>query len=238
MKLKGRLKMIAEKIPECEILTDIGTDHAYIPIYAAEKNICRKALAVDLRAGPLKMANVNISRHGLEEKIETRIGSGLEPVLPEETDIVVISGMGGNLIKDILFNSAEKARKAKLLLLQPNNAPDALRKWLYENGYTIVEESLAEDAGKIYCLIMARWTGSAEKKDEFAYYAGEKLFDGKDDLLRKYLGKKLKELDVIIEGRRRSDPDKERNASAAPEMDTATCIGIRNRICDYLKEEF
>lgn len=238
MKLNGRLRMIAEKIPECDILTDVGTDHAYIPIYAAEKGICRKAIAIDLRTGPLKMANANIKRHGVEEKIETRMGNGLEPISQEESDIVIISGMGGNLIRDILFSSVEKAKKAKLLLLQPNNAPEVLRRWLYENGYNIMEELLEEDAGKIYCLITARWTGETERKDEFACYVGEKLLNTKVDLLRKYLEKKLKELDVIIEGRRKSDPSKERNTASATEMDTTTCITIRNKINDYIKEEF
>lgn len=238
MKLNGRLKMIAAKIPKCDILADIGTDHAYIPIYAAKKGICKKALAVDLKEGPLKIANTNIKRYGIEEKIEIRLGRGLEAISPEESDVVVISGMGGNLIRDILSDSAEKAKRAKLLLLQPNNALDALRKWIYENGYTISEELLAKDAGKIYCLIIARWTGSAEKKDEFAYYVGEKLFDGNTDLLQKYLEKKLRELDVIIKGRGRSESDKKRNANAVLQMDTATCIDIRNRIYDYLKEEF
>lgn len=235
MKLNGRLMMIADKIPHCRILTDVGTDHAFIPIYAVKHGRCEKALAADLRAGPLKMAYANIKRYGLEKKIETRLGDGLEPISPLECDVIVVAGMGGSLIREILSASVEKAQIAQLLLLQPNNAADALRKWLYEYGFDIVEEMLALDAGKLYCLISAKWTGVAVKKDEFTYYIGEKLFAGNDPLLRSYLMKKLKELEVIIAGRGKADQNKSSETAGIAGMDTETCINIRNRLLDYLR---
>ena len=234
MKLNGRLMMIVNKIPYCRILTDVGTDHAYIPIYAVMNGLCEKALALDLRTGPLKMADGNIRRYKLENSIETRLGNGLEPVLPSECDVIVVAGMGGLLMTDILSASVEKAQKAQLLLLQPNNAADALRKWLYENGFDIIEEELVLDAGKLYCMISAKWTGVAVIKDEFAYFIGERLLEGKDPLLQSYFSRKLKELEVIIEGRSRSDPDKSRDAAGMSGMDTAACIYIRNRLLDYI----
>jgi tRNA (adenine22-N1)-methyltransferase len=208
MNLNHRLAMIAEKIPRCSILADIGTDHAFIPIFAVENGLCERALAADLREGPLKMASANIMRRGLENRIETRLGNGLEPISLEESDVFVIAGMGGVLICDILAASKDKARKAGLLLLQANNAVDVLRRWLYENEFEISEEKLTLDMGKLYCLILARWTGMREKKDFFECYVGEKLLEGKDPLLGYLIDKKLRELDVIIEGRERADADK------------------------------
>lgn len=241
MKLSGRLAVIASQIPECGILSDIGTDHAFIPIYAIENGLCRSAIAADLRKGPLEMAKANIRKHGLENKVETRLGNGLEPILPEECDVIVIAGMGGQLIRDILSAAREKAGRATLLLLQANNAVDALRKWLYENGFDILEEKLISDAGKLYCLIKAVWTDRPEEKDEFTYYIGERVFEGNEPLLDRYLHKKLKELDVIIEGRRRSDPGKKRyegreneDGAVSGVMPTETCISIRDRLNDYL----
>lgn len=222
--------MIVNKIPNCRILTDIGTDHAYIPIYAVMNNLCEKALAADLRIGPLKMAHANIAQYGLENSIETRLGNGLEPILLSECDVIVVAGMGGLLIADILSVSVEKAKKAQMLLLQPNNAADTLRKWLYENGFDIIKEELVLDAGKLYCVISSKWTGVTVKKDEFAYYIGEKLLEGKDPLLQSYLSRKLKELETIIEGRSRSNPDKGHDAAGMSGMDTAACIYIRNRL--------
>ena len=234
MKLNNRLKIIAEKIPECDILADIGTDHGYIPIYAVKNHLCRKALAADLRPGPLKMAQRNIIRYGLEDQIEIRLGNGLEPIEYSESDIIVISGMGGQLIRDILSRSFEKAVHAKLLLLQPNNAVNALRKWIYENGFDIVDETLVLDSGKIYCLINCKWTGNKTSKDEFIYYIGEKLLTSNDPLLKSYLNKKLKELEVITEGRGRANPDKGRKSTGTYEIDTETCIFIRDRLKDEL----
>ena len=235
MKLSGRLATIAEQIPKCRILSDIGTDHAFVPIYAVENGLCERALAADLRKGPLEMAGANIRKRGLDNKIELRLGNGLGPILPEECDVVVIAGMGGQLIRDILLSAPEKASRASLLLLQANNAVDALRKWLYENGFGILGETLVSDAGKLYCLIKAVWKGEPEKKDEFTYYIGERVFEGNEPLLRQYLRRKLKELQVIIEGRSKSDPGKKRYECDGSTMSTETCIDIRDWLTEYLK---
>lgn len=230
MKLSKRLKMIADQIPYCNILTDVGTDHAYIPIFAVKSGLCRKALALDLRAGPLRFAESNIKKHGLLYKIETRIGEGLEPVRPDECDVIVIAGMGGILIREILNSSMEKAQKAKLLILQPNNAAEALRQWLYENGFDIEHEHLTMDSGKLYVAIQSRWTGQSVKKDEFTYYIGEKIFEGNEKYIQSYLRKKLGELNVIIEGRNKSKTSKARMDKNESGISTENCIMIRDKI--------
>lgn len=236
MKLDGRLKLIVESIPQCSILADIGTDHAYIPIHAVRQGRCTRAVAADLRSGPIRMAQANIGRHGLQDVIETRLGDGLEPIDIEECDVIVIAGMGGPLIRRILSDAPEKAQRARKLLLQANNAVDALRRWLYQNGFEIINERLAEDSGKLYCLIEAVWTGTPISRDDFACYIGEKVFIGNDPLLERYLEKKLGELNTIISGRARSDPSKLRRIEEDTSMDTETCIRIRDRLVKYLEE--
>ena len=246
LKLNARLEMIAKRIPNCRILADVGTDHAYIPIYAVKNGRCSKSLAADLREGPLGMASANIKRYGLEKFIETRLGNGLEPITLDECDVVVIAGMGGSLIRDILSSSVRKAQDARLLLLQPNNAADVLRKWLCENGFNIGEETLVIDAGKLYSLINTKWTGLAVAGDEFDYYIGNVLFDSDDPLLHKYVEKKVKELEVVISGRTRSRKEKSRPAvggeneiagrlSILAGMNTEKCIDIRNRLKMFLE---
>jgi len=235
MKLNARLRMIADSIPQCSTLADIGTDHAYIPIEAVTAGICKKALAADLRPGPLRIAQSNIKKYGLEDFIETRLGDGLWPIEVSECDVIVIAGMGGLLIKKILSDSFEKARISRKLLLQPNNAADALRKWLYENGFDITGEKLAEDAGKIYCMLEARWTGIITQKDDFTYYIGEKIFEANRQLLDKYLRKKLGELNKILWGRAQSDPDRVRRSDDETSIDTDTCRTIRDKLQAYLQ---
>jgi tRNA (adenine22-N1)-methyltransferase len=236
MKLDGRLKLIVESIPQCSILADIGTDHAYIPIHAVRQGRCERAVAADLRKGPIRMAQANITRLGLQDVIETRLGDGLEPVGVGECDVIVIAGMGGPLIKRILSDSLEKAQKARKLLLQANNAVDALRRWLYQNGFEISSEKLAEDSGKLYCLIEAVWTGKSIFPGDFACYIGEKVFIGNDTLLESYLSKKLSELNTIITGRARSDPNKLRRIEEETSMDTETCTMIRDRLVKHLED--
>ncbi len=236
MKLDGRLKLIVDSIPQCGILADIGTDHAYIPIHAIKQGKCERAIAADLRCGPIRMARANISRYGLQDVIETRLGDGLEPIRIEECDTIVIAGMGGPLIRRILSDSIQKAQKARKLLLQANNAVDALRGWLYQNGFEIAAEKLAEDAGKLYCLIEAEWTGRPVLRDDFACYIGEKVFYGNDILLERYLGKKLGELNTIIAGRARANQEKLRRIEDETSMDTETCMVIRDRLIRYLED--
>ncbi len=235
MRLNGRLKMIADHIPQCGILTDIGTDHAFIPIYAVKKGLCEKALAADLRAGPLKMASNNIMKNGLSDRIETRMGDGLEPILLNECEVIVIAGMGGTLIRDILAGSVEKAQVARVLLLQANTAVETLRRWLYENGFIIEQEHLALDAGKYYVVIEAKWVGCPEKKDEITCYIGEKIFEGNEEHLQRYLMKKLREVEVIIEGRSRSDPQKYHSGLEENGLSTSSYILIRDRLMKYIE---
>lgn len=238
MRLNGRLKMIADQIPQCGILADIGTDHAFIPIYAVKNGLCEKALAADLRAGPLKMASNNIKKHGLSNRIETRLGDGLVPILLNECEVIVIAGMGGALIRDILAGSVEKSQMARVLLLQANTAVETLRRWLYENGFAIEQEHLALDAGKYYVLIESKWTGNPEKKDEFTFFIGEKIFEGNEEYLQKYLRKKLREVEVIIEGRSRSDPRENRKDEEGNGLSMQNCILIRDRLKEYLMKSF
>lgn len=236
MRLNGRLKMIADQIPHCCLLSDIGTDHAFIPIYAVKNGLCEKALAADLRPGPLKMALKNIKKHGLSDKIETRMGDGLEPILSNECDVIVIAGMGGTLIRDILSQSIEKAKMARLMLLQANTAVDTLRRWLYENGFDIEREHLALDAGKYYVLIESKWTGHSEVKDEFTYFFGEKTFEDNEIHLQRYMKKKLREVEAIIEGRSRSDPSKDRTGEEGSALSTDNYMMIRDRLKEYLEK--
>ena len=199
MELRGRLKTIAEKVPVCSIVSDVGTDHAYIPIYLVRNSICKKAVAADVKTGPLLAAKQNIEEYRLADLIETRLGDGLGPIKENECDSVVIAGMGGTLIKDILERDFSKARAAKILVLQPMNRVDELREWLYGSGFDIFDESLTCEGEKIYVIISARWTGENRKLDDIYFLIGEKLIEKKDPLLEKYLMKKIRQVHKVIE---------------------------------------
>jgi tRNA (adenine22-N1)-methyltransferase len=226
MELKGRLKRIVDLIPEVTVLSDIGTDHAYIPIYAVQKGICRKAVASDLRAGPVKTAAKNVERHKLADRIEVRLGGGLQPIGHDELEAVVIAGMGGLLITEILEESINKAKAAGLLILQPMNAVEAVREYLYGKGFEITDERLAAEENKIYNILCVRWTGSITAHDEFDCYIGSKLLGGREEYLDAYLKKRLGQLETAIAGMEK--------AKEEPES-LAEFRSIRKRLFEVMK---
>ncbi|HHW47071.1 MAG TPA: SAM-dependent methyltransferase [Clostridiaceae bacterium] len=200
MQLKGRLKLVADMVPPCRIVGDVGTDHAYVPIYLVKNKICEKAIATDVRTGPIDKARKNIMQYKMESYIETRVGYGLEPLEDNEIDIVIIAGMGGLLIRDIISKSYMKAQKARRLIFQPMNAADVLREWLYKNGFDISDEGIAQEDGKIYIVLAAEWTGLSKQFDEVYYHVGEKLVGKRDPLLKEYLERKLRQIDKTVKG--------------------------------------
>ena len=117
MELSKRLKEITLLIDKCNIIADIGTDHGYIPIYTVQEGLCTKAIASDINKGPVDKARMNVRREGLERFISCRQGPGLSTLEPKEAEAVIIAGMGGNLIRDIIlkgnwkFRNLEKMRK-------------------------------------------------------------------------------------------------------------------------------
>ena len=154
-------------------MADIGTDHAYIPISLIKDGRVDMAIACDIKPGPLEIAEKNIKKYGFEDKIELRLGSGLEPITEAEVETVVIAGMGGEMIINILKN--EKSRSFPELILQPMNYQAELRLWLFENGFSILSEDLSKEGFKVYNLIKARPGKSHEKFTEIDLHLPKSL---------------------------------------------------------------
>jgi len=152
--LSPRLKTILSYVVG-DCLADIGTDHAYLPIEACLDNIVKKALACDYYPGPLSKAEININRFGLNDRIETRLGFGLQPVNPGEADSAVISGMGGMRILEILQASKEVASNLKRLIVQPQHDIPAVRQYLYDEDFDIIDEILVLEKHRKYTIIVA-----------------------------------------------------------------------------------
>lgn len=200
MKLKPRLELVASKVSICDTVFDIGTDHAYIPIFLIKNKRCNKAVACDIRKGPLLRAKKNIEIFQYQSKIETRMGSGLTPVDSDTAreNTVVIAGMGGKLITDILEKDLQKASACKKLIIQPNYAIEVVRQWLYENGFDIVDEELCAEDERIYNVIVAVYSGISVHLEDIYYYLGKKLIEKRDPLLKKYINKKVYKFNEII----------------------------------------
>jgi len=180
-------------------LADIGTDHGYIPIFAVKRGIARRAVACDLNAVPLKKAAENARLCGLAHIIETRAGYGLSALAPGEADCIVISGMGGLLMIDILREGAEAARAASRLVLQPQRDIPHVRRFLREAGFGICDEKIVLDSGKYYFIIICD-KNAAEDNTPYSgpeYEFGRPLMARKDPLLAEYIRARLAKLNAI-----------------------------------------
>lgn len=151
-----RLLMVANMIPECDCVADIGTDHALLPVYLVLNGRCKKAIASDVRPGPLQSADRNIRKHGLSDIIETRLGSGFEVLKSGECQAAVLAGMGGLLIANLIEDSMEIAKGTPYLVLQPNTEEASLRKFLLDKSFEILDENAVMDKGHCYLAILCR----------------------------------------------------------------------------------
>ena len=153
--ISKRLELVASFVPQEAILLDVGSDHAYLPIDLVERGQIKSAIAGEVVEGPYQSAVKNVEAHGLKEKIQVRLANGLAAF--EEADkvsVITIAGMGGRLIARILEEGLDKLANVERLILQPNNREDDLRIWLQENGFHIVAESILEEAGKFYEILV------------------------------------------------------------------------------------
>ncbi|HGY9834829.1 TPA: tRNA (adenine(22)-N(1))-methyltransferase TrmK [Streptococcus pneumoniae] len=153
--ISKRLELVASFVPQGAILLDVGSDHAYLPIELVERGKIESAIAGEVVEGPYQSAVKNVEAHGLEEKIQVRLANGLAAFEEEDrVSIITIAGMGGRLIARILEEGLGKLANVERLILQPNNREDDLRIWLQDHGFQIVAESILEEAGKFYEILV------------------------------------------------------------------------------------
>ena len=151
--LSKRLEAVAGLIERDGTLADVGTDHGYIPIAMVLRGHAEKAIAMDLRTGPLERAREHITAYGLEDRIETRLSDGVSALAENEADSIVVAGMGGELVIHILETGKAVCKSAKELILQPQSEIDEVRKFLRENGYQIADEDMVEEEQKYYPMM-------------------------------------------------------------------------------------
>ena len=157
--LGARLLCVAESIPPCRSLVDCGCDHGFVSIYAAKRGIAERITASDINRGPLKNAEKEIAAARLSGRIKTVLTNGLDDI--EHHESVVIAGMGGETIIDII-SRAEWTRRDCTLILQPMTKTELLREWLYNEGFAITDEKFVEEGGHLYSVIVARFCGKVE----------------------------------------------------------------------------
>ena len=188
MKLSKRLQTIADFVKKNSVVADIGTDHAHIPIYLIENNIIDKAYACDINKGPLEKAKENIENFGVSENIVLRLSNGLD-MSNKEADTIIIAGMGGELIIDILERGKSFFNKKNTFILSPHTKTDEVRDYMLRKGFEILKEDMCIDEGKFYTVMEGRYTENKLMYSEAELLYGKFLIENKHPILLEFLKK-------------------------------------------------
>ena len=190
--LGGRLATCARLVRSGRPMADIGTDHAYLPIWLIKNSIVPRAVAADIRSGPLAAARKNAEKYGVTEQLALVLSDGLEALSPQDADDVVIAGMGGELMLRMVKETEWLKNPEKRLILQPMSSVPELREGLAESGVSVQEEIAAEDGGKVYSAFSVQYISTKPETDTFYPYLG-KLAPG-TAAVRLYAEKVVREL--------------------------------------------
>ncbi len=198
IKLSKRLQAVADLVKPNSRLLDVGSDHAYLPTYLVQQEKIDFAIAGEVVKGPYQIARNHVAEQNLQEKIEVRLADGLAAF--EENDAitsVVIAGMGGILISEILEAGKDKLSQVEQLILQPNNHEESLRSWLMDHDFVITSEKILLEAGKIYEIIVAEHGTTELNETELEF--GPYLLQEKSEVFRQKWNKELNTLNKILE---------------------------------------
>jgi tRNA (adenine22-N1)-methyltransferase len=204
-RLTARLALVASFVRRGVPVADIGTDHAYLPVWLVNSGFAPGAVASDVRKGPLDRAKLTARSYNVENNIIFLQTDGLDGVEPSQADDVVIAGMGGELIASIICRCGWLKNPQKHLVLQPMTAQEDLREYLCKNGFTIVKEAVAAEkhGSKLYLVMSVYYSGKKSEADPLYLIAGE-LPKNAGDNARAYLEFKAKALNKKAQGMSKS----------------------------------
>lgn len=172
LKLTERLQLVADFLDPCECFADIGTDHAYLPVWMLQNGKARYAIAADINPNPLKNARNTLAQYGFAEQIELRLSDGLQNIAPWEVGAIAVAGMGGNQIADMISGTPWLQDERIQLVLQPMTHFEDVRRALRENGFCVLREETVAEGERVYLALSARYSGEIREYPEWYDYAG------------------------------------------------------------------
>lgn len=207
--LDGRLSCAAGFVRQDSVVADIGTDHGYIPVYLLQRGISKFVIASDINKAPLDKAVENARKYGVSHLMEFVLADGIDEAEAERHNVtdIVICGMGGELIAEILKASEYTRKSGVRLILQPMSYPERLRKYLAECGYAILDEKLCHAAGKTYSCILAEYDGEVRSFSPVQYILGEHNICRRGDLFEKFAKDHISKLEEKIAGMKKGGLD-------------------------------
>lgn len=207
IKIDGRLLTAEEFVRAGARFADVGTDHAYLPIYLLKKGLIERAVASDVNRGPLLRADENIKKYGCEDKISTLLCDGLSGLSEFDPTDIAIFGMGGELIVRIIDEAPWVRQEGKRLILQPMTHPEKVREYLAERGFFTVGETLSLDRGKIYQTICAQYDGAPRSLDKITLLLGEMNIQKRGELFYQLVQNAAEQAKRRIKGKKSGGED-------------------------------
>lgn len=222
IKLDSRLSMVASLVREGSITADVGTDHAYLLCYLIEKGICPKGIASDLRKGPLENARQTVIDCGISDKVELILSDGLQNIPENSADDIVMAGMGGILITEIIEKAKWVYNEKINIVAQPMTHGEVLREFFCKNGFRITKEKTATDGKRFYVALSAVYSGEKSDYGKAYYYLGE-LLKNNDETTKQYIEKLIFTLEKKLSAQKSAGiEDKENLEDLIKEIKTKT----------------
>ncbi|MBE6549881.1 MAG: SAM-dependent methyltransferase [Ruminococcaceae bacterium] len=207
LKLSKRLRAAADLVRQDAYIADVGTDHAYLPIALCLEGRVKGAVASDINEGPILRAREHISAYGLDTRIDTVLADGLDEIgVYKPTDILIL-GMGGELIANIISRASFVKDGAIRLILQPMTHPEILRRFLLDNGYAIIDENLVLEEKKVYQVICAEYTGETQEYSDVELLLGKKNIERGGELLLMSVERFISVFSERLRGKKMSGAD-------------------------------
>ncbi|MBO5906726.1 MAG: SAM-dependent methyltransferase [Clostridia bacterium] len=172
LRIRARLLSAASLVRQGALFADIGTDHAYLPIFLLKEGKIDHAIASDINEGPLSKARENVASAGLSDKVDFFLCDGARALCDSGATDYAVCGMGGELIADIIRSAEHLKSDGVRLILQPMTREGHLRRFLYENGFDILSETYSYDSGKYYVTLCSHYTGTPVSLSESEYALG------------------------------------------------------------------
>lgn len=230
MRLSKRIHKLAETVRQGDTAADIGTDHGYVPMLLLKNGTSPRVIMSDISEGSLAKAKETFRLCGLDaDPSDFRVGDGLETIEAGEVDEIIIGGLGGHTIAEILDADREKSRSFRRIVMQPRKHSGALRYWLYTNGWDIESEQLAPE-GKFVCEIISAVPSDTchreppYPEDDIRWKYPESLAQADAALAKQRIGWKISSINEEIENLLQSGKDQ------------TVLIGSLHKDLDYLNK--